>query len=400
MRIDPHQPLLSPDEPALVIGLMSGTSADGVDAACCRLRHPEGEALEWTVLGTAVRPFDAEFSAALRRPSSIRVPDLAALHARLGACLAEAATAAAAAAGVPLEEVALIGSHGQTVWHDPRGIHRGTPTTLQIGSAAEIAERTGCAVWSDFRAADVAAGGEGAPLVPYVDWLLFRSSETWRVCLNLGGIANVTFLPPGVGGGDVRAFDTGPANVILDYLAQRLFGQPYDTDGATAASGAPDADRVEAALADPFFALPAPRSTGREWFDESWVERHFAPLDALAPDGVRERFASAAAITVESVARALEGQAATAPVPESAEVLVAGGGRRNRAVLEGLRRRLAPRTVVTVDERGMDGDFKEAVAFAVLGYESALGRATNLPSATGARHAARCGSLTFPPASG
>jgi len=376
---------------------MSGTSGDGIDAACCRLSHPDGEALGWEVLGTAGRAYDEELAATIGHASRLRASELAALHGRLGAELAEAAAGAAGAAGVPLAEVDLIGSHGHTVWHDPRGVHGGVAVTLQIGSAAEIAERTGVAVWSDFRAADVAAGGEGAPFVPLVDWLLFRSPDVWRACLNLGGIGNVTLLPPGVELDRVVAFDTGPGNVVLDRLARRVLGLPCDPDGETAAGGEVDPDRLEAALADPFFALPAPRSTGPEWFDEDWVERYFSPLEALAPDGVRERFASAVALTVESVARALEGQAGTLPVPERAEVLVSGGGRRNRAILEGLRRRLAPRTVVPVDERGLDGDFKEAVAFAVLAYESALGRAVNLPSATGARRAVRCGQLAFPP---
>lgn len=397
MRIAADLRLLDSAEPAVVIGLMSGTSADGVDAACCRLRHPPGERLGWEVLGTVMRPYDEALVASLTRPASLSTPELAALHARVGSAFAEAAARVAEEAGVSLGDVALVGSHGQTVWHDPRGIHGGVPVTLQVGEAAEIAERTGCAVWSDFRSSDVGAGGEGAPLVPYADWLMFGDAAAWRVCLNLGGISNVTLLPPGAATDVVVAFDTGPGNVVLDHLSRRLLGRSHDAGGETAASGEADPGRLEAALADPFFALPAPKSTGREWFDDEWVERYFGPLDALAPAGVRERFATAAALTVESVARALEGQAATAPVPEGAEVLVSGGGRRNRAVMEGLRRRLAPRPVAPVDERGLDGDFKEAVAFAVLAYESALGRPVNLPSATGARHPVRCGKLTFPP---
>ncbi|HUP20942.1 MAG TPA: anhydro-N-acetylmuramic acid kinase [Gemmatimonadota bacterium] len=400
MPIDPRHPLLPSDPPSVVIGLMSGTSGDGVDAACCRLSHPEGEGLAWEVLGTAGRPYDEELAATILRTPRLRPPELAALHGRLGAEFAGAAAAAAEAAGITLDEVDLIGSHGHTAWHDPRGIHGGVPVTLQIGSAAEIAERTGVAVWSDFRSADVAAGGEGAPFVPLVDWLLFRSADVWRVCLNLGGIGNVTLLPPGVECDRVIAFDTGPGNVVLDRLARRVLGLQCDHDGEMAAGGQVDSGRLEAALTDPFFALPAPKSTGPEWFDDVWVERYFSPLEALAPDGVRERFATAAGLTVESVARALEGQASTSPVPEDAEVLVAGGGRRNRAILDGLRRRLAPRTVVPVDDRGLDGDFKEAVAFAVLAYESALGRAVNLPSATGARRSVRCGQLAFPSSPG
>lgn len=398
MRIPPGQPVLAdPAAGTIVVGLMSGTSADGVDAACCRLSHPTGEPLRWEVLGTAARPWEAEVAAELRRPDRLAVPRLAALHVRIGAAFAEAARAAADAAGVGLDEVALIGSHGQTVWHDPRGVHGGVAATLQIGEPAEIAERTGCAVWSDFRPADVAAGGEGAPLVPFVDWLLFADPGRWRACVNLGGIANVTILPPGADVLDVIAFDTGPGNVVLDRLARRLLDRPHDPDGETATSGTIDPERLEAALADPFFALPAPKSTGPEWFDEAWVERYFGPLEGLGEAAVGERLATAAAVTVEGVVRALEGQAGTGIVPGDAEILVSGGGRRNRAVLRGLVERSSPRDVRLVDDAGLDGDFKEAVAFAILAYESALGWAVDIPTATGARHPARCGKLSFPP---
>lgn len=398
MAIPWNRPLIDdPSAGVWVIGLMSGTSADGVDAACCRLGHPPGEPLAWEVGGFAHLPYEEELADRLRSPAGRTVPELAGMHVEVGRAFATAAREAARAAGVALEEVALIGSHGQTVWHDPRGIHGGFPVTLQIGEPAVIAERTGCPVWSDFRPADVAAGGEGAPLVPYVDWLLFRHPERWRVCLNIGGIANVTILSPGADLEGVTAFDTGPGNVVIDRLARRLLGEPRDQGGETAAAGEVDRERLESALADPFFALPAPKSTGPEWFDETWVDRYFAPLEALAPEEVAERLATAAELTVEGVARALEGQAATPPVPDGAEVIVSGGGRRNRAVMEGLVRRLAPRTVVAIDERGLDGDAKEAVAFAILSYESALGKTVNVPASTGARHPARCGKVNFPP---
>ena len=400
MRLDATTPLLNGDLPALVIGLMSGTSADGVDAACCRLSHPAGGTLAWEVLGTATHAYRKGLGEALRSPERLAVPELAALHVEIGLAFAEAARATAQAAGVSLADVALIGSHGQTVWHDPRGARGGIPTTLQIGSPAAIAEQTGCAVWADFRPADVAAGGEGAPFVPYVDWLLFTDPARWTVCLNLGGIANVALLPPGAAAADVIAFDTGPGNMVLDHLAQKLLGAAHDAGGALAARGQVDAERLAAALNDPYFARPAPKSTGREEFGAAFVERHFSPLEALAPDGVTERFATAAALTVESVARALEGGAGAPPVPPTADILVAGGGRNNLTLMAGLTARCAPRRVVPVDERGLDGDAKEAVAFAIMAYESALGRAVNLPSATGARHPARCGALTFPPPGG
>jgi anhydro-N-acetylmuramic acid kinase len=396
-RMESRPPLDDPEAPALVVGIMSGTSADGVDAACCRLAHPDGQGLRWEVLGTASQSYPEALAEQLRAPARMTLPELASAHAELGAAFAEAVRAAAAASGVAMTDVTLIGSHGQTVWHDPRAEHGRAAVTLQIGEPAEIAERTGCPVWSDFRPADVAAGGEGAPFVPYVDWLLFTDPERWRVCLNLGGIANATLLSPRVPLEEVLAFDTGPANMVLDQLARRLHGEAQDHEGRAAAAGIVDRARLEGALLDPYFAMPAPKSTGRERFGEGFVDRHFAPFEALAPDSVAERFATAAALTVESVARALEGSAGTPMVPRDAEIVVSGGGRKNRVLMVGLAARCAPRAVVPVEEHGLDGDFKEAVAFAILAYESALGRSVNIPTVTGARHPARCGKLSFPP---
>lgn len=383
--------------PVVVIGLMSGTSADGVDAACCRLFHPDGGPLEWVLLGAATRPYDEDLAASLRHPERLTLPEVASLHVRVGVAFADAAAEAARTAGIDLEEVSLVGSHGQTVWHDPHGDGGGTPVTFQVGEPAILAARTGCRVWADFRPSDVAVGGEGAPLVPYVDWLLFSRPDRWTVCLNIGGIANVTLLPPGGGLEDVVAFDTGPGNMILDSLAGRLLEASIDVDGAAASRGRVDAERVAGCLADPYFARQAPKSTGRERFGIEFTTRHFGPLEELSDSEAEERLASAVAVTVESIARALEGEAGTSPVPAEAEVVVSGGGRRNRAVMEALTARCAPRTVVSVDDYGVDGDFKEAIAFAVLAYESALGREVNVPSTTGARRPVRCGKLVFPP---
>ncbi|HET7693202.1 MAG TPA: anhydro-N-acetylmuramic acid kinase [Gemmatimonadota bacterium] len=380
----------------VVLGLMSGTSADGVDAACCRLSG-RGRSLRCDVLGTAAWAYPDSVAAQLRRPEDLDAPGVARLSVLVGAAFADAARAAIEAAGLKRADVALVGSHGQTIWHDPRGARGGVGCTLQIGEAAEIAERTGLPVWHDFRPADVAAGGEGAPLVPYADWVLFTLADRWTVCLNLGGIANVTLLPPAAGITDVVAFDTGPGNMALDHLAARLLGQAHDEGGEAAAAGEVEEARLAAALADPYFALPAPKSTGREHFGRAWTEERFGPLEGLSHGEARGRLATAAAVTVESVAGALEGQAGTPPVPEGARVLVSGGGRRNRALMEGLARRLAPRAVLPVDEAGLDGDHKEAVAFAILAYESALGGAVAMPGATGARHPARLGKLALPP---
>ncbi|HJU86002.1 MAG TPA: anhydro-N-acetylmuramic acid kinase, partial [Gemmatimonadota bacterium] len=221
--------LRAPDG-ALVVGLISGTSADGVDAACCRLAG-RGGSLKCEVLSTAATPYPRSVGPELRSPADLDAPAVARLSVAVGAAFAEAALAAIAAAGKEREEIALVGSHGQTIWHDPRGTRGGVGCTLQIGEAAEIAERTGLPVWHDFRPADVAAGGEGAPLVPYADWVLFTLVDSWTVCLNVGGIANLTLLPPAAGIQDVVAFDTGPGNMALDHLAATLLGRPHDEEG-------------------------------------------------------------------------------------------------------------------------------------------------------------------------
>lgn len=398
VRIDPAHPLLDSATPALVVGLMSGTSVDGVDAACCRLsRDPANGEIDWEVTGTTAIEYSEEMADLLRTPASLTVPELAALGVEVAEVFASAALESVRAAGEKLADVALIGSHGQTMWHDPQGEIGDVPATLQIGEAAVIAERTGCAVWSDFRPADVAAGGEGAPLVPYVDALLFRRPERWRACLNLGGIANVTLLPPGRGIADVVAFDTGPGNIVLDALARRLLGVDYDESGQVASEGVVETSRLRRALRDPYFARSAPKSTGRERFGVAFVEEHFSPLDELERQAVAERLATAVALTVETVGDAIEGESGGPAIPPDAEIVVSGGGRRNRAVMEGLADRLAPSNVVTSDSLGLDGDAKEAVAFAILAWESACGRPANVPAATGADHPVRLGKLAFPP---
>lgn len=376
---------------------MSGTSVDGVDGACCRLSRGPGEELRWEVLGVAAVEVPEDLADALRVPTSLTIPELASLGVEVAEVFASAAGEATRAAGVTLADVALVASHGQTVWHDPRGERGDAPATLQIGEAAVIAERTGCPVWSDFRPADVAAGGEGAPLVPYVDALLFRRPDRWRACLNLGGIANVTLLPPGRGVEGLVAFDTGPGNIVLDALARRLLGVDFDEGGEIAARGVVETSRLRNALRDPYFARSAPKSTGRERFGAAFVEEHFSPLEGLERHAVAERLATAAALTVETIGDAIEGESGGPALPPDAEIVVSGGGRKNRALMEGLADRLGPCEVVTTDSLGLDGDAKEAVAFAILGWESACGRPANVPAATGADHPVRLGKLSFPP---
>ncbi|GAA5512817.1 anhydro-N-acetylmuramic acid kinase [Deinococcus carri] len=383
-----------------ILGLMSGTSADGIDAALLELpgwpalgaggafpalpgRVPRGRVVEHVFT-----PFSPELReavlAAMR--GEAHTADLTGLHWWLGEALAEAA--------LPLAPHAdLIASHGQTVQHHPRpDPARGwaRPATLQLGEAALIAERTGKPVVADFRPADMAAGGLGAPLVPFADWALFAEAGVRRALHNLGGISNLTFLP-GADRAGVRAFDTGPANCLLDEVAARV-GQPCDEGGRLAAAGTVHPETLAAWLAHPELQVPPPKATGRE----TWT---LARLPHVADLSVPDLAATAAAFTARTVADAYIRWIAPHGLDE---VVVAGGGARNPALLAALRAALSPVPVLTFAEvgwasQGFTDATREAAAFAFLGYAHAQGWANTLPHTTGARHAVSAGKYLLPP---
>lgn len=377
--------------PRVVLGLMSGTSLDGVDAAVVRL---DGSGADITVetLGFASQPYDATLREALRACVEAATSDVrlvSQLHVRLAHHFADVAELALNAAGLAMSDLDLVGSHGQTVQHVPDAEPcAGVPTrsTLQLGCPATLATRLQTPVLSDFRAGDMALGGQGAPLAPYIDRALFGSPTETRVLLNLGGIANVTVLPPGQP--PTLAFDTGPANMVLDALAARLLGTPYDADGAHAARGTPDEALLARQLEDPYFHRAPPKSTGREVFDAAYIDRFLAegpadPADALA---------TAVELTARSVAHALR-----AFVPETpARVIASGGGVRNPTLMRQLEAALGGIELETTAAYGLDPDAKEAVLFALLAHEWANGVRTGLPAVTGASGAAFQGSLTLP----
>jgi anhydro-N-acetylmuramic acid kinase len=299
------------------------------------------------------------------------------MHYRLGEEFAQAALGAIDRARRSGLDVHLIGSHGQTARHHPRAWESdGRAATLQLGEPAVIAERTGLPVVADFRPRDIAAGGEGAPLVPLVDWLLFRRAGATRACLNMGGIANVTVVTDRVE--NVQAFDLGPANMPLDLVVHAWTGgaETFDRDGARAAEGRVDSGLVAELLRHPFLALPPPKSTGREAFGDVFV----APLLARYAGREGDLLASLTRFVAESVAAGIR-QWVSEPV---AEVLVSGGGARNRTLMAALAAALAPVPVRSLAEVGLDPDAKEAVAFAVLANETLFGRPGNVPGATGA----------------
>ncbi len=354
----------------IAVGLMSGTSLDGVDAALVRL-VPRGRSYEVDVIDFQTTPYGDDEGAALRDtlpPNEGSARAVARLHRMLGQTFARAALNVAGKTSVD-----FVASHGQTIFHDGDA-----HTTLQVGDPFVIRQAIGSTVCYDFRSADCAAGGQGAPLVPYVDALLLASDAEDRVAVNVGGIANLTVIPRRSAPQDVVAYDSGPGNMLIDaFIFRRTNGRErFDRDGKTALAGSADRPVLDAMLADPYFSLAPPKTTGRERFGMQFLDEHQARLDALS---LEDGAATLVALTAASLASAIEASAAPA-----ARVIVSGGGAKNPAVLRELRQRLPDRRVETSDVMNLRADAKEAVAFAILGYETLRGRAANVPRATGA----------------
>jgi anhydro-N-acetylmuramic acid kinase len=363
----------------LAIGLMAGTSLDGVDAALVRF---SGEAPRAELVAFHGIPYDPPFRerlVALMERGGLR--DTALMHVELGQRFAAGARATLDVAGVLPQDLAFVASHGQTVWHEPG------KATLQLGDPAVIAEALGVTVVSDFRSRDVAAGGQGAPLVPIADALLFAAPDRDRILLNIGGMANVTWVPAGGALDRVIAFDTGPGVALIDALARLARpDRPFDVDGELAAGGRADQALVSELLRDPFFELLPPKSTGRERFGVELVRRMADRMGGASADAV----ATALQLTVRSIAGQIDRW-----LPAGAhQVVGAGGGMRNPTLRRALAQALAPRTLVSFDDLFFDGDAKEAVAFALLGWLTLRGRPGNVPGATGATGARVLGVVT------
>jgi len=378
----------------LLVGLMTGTSADAVDAVLVRLKG-DGLAARHEVLAELETPLEPELRSevlAVAGAKSLEPERLMRLDVELAERYAEAVRGVASDAGVKLSAIAAIGSHGQTVRHVPR-TNGGRALTLQLGSAATLAERTGITVVSDFRRRDTEAGGEGAPLVPIADWWLFRSDTESRVLLNLGGMANVTWLKKGGTLADVLAFDTGPGNAVLDGLVRtgtRGLAR-HDESGGLAASGRAHEALLEELLADPFFNQPPPRSTGRERFGEAYAER-VAELGEGLGLSLEDTLATAVELTAASIERSLREFVQRRGKVDA--VYASGGGVRNVTLMLALRRRLDGIRVERLDELGVSSGIKEALAFAFLAHLTLCGEPGNVPGATGARHPVVLGSIT------
>lgn len=353
-----------------VAGIMSGTSLDGIDVAVVDITG-RGWTKKVATVATASRPYPKRVRDALLGVSNrqTHTAEISRLNFLLGELYAQAVLAAGAG------EIELIGCHGQTIYHESGA------NTLQIGEAAVIAERTGVPVVSNFRARDIAAGGTGAPLVPYVDYLLFRHARRHRVAVNIGGIANITSIPAGASPEDVLAFDTGPGNMVIDALVRKHTGALYDRGGRIAARGAVQERLIRRLLQAPYYNAPPPKSAGREQYGDEFL----AHFEGLKPE---DAIATATALTAASIAFGI-GRFARGPVDD---VIVSGGGAHNPRLMAYLAALLP--SVHPASDFGVDIDFKEAVAFAILAYETWHGRPSNLPSATGAGRAVILGDLT------
>jgi anhydro-N-acetylmuramic acid kinase len=366
------------------VGLMSGTSLDGVDAALVQIAGEREVTLEAFV----TRPFASSERTAIRQVLQEGRPrQLALLHRQLGEWFAQAVADVLAAAGVGADRVSLVASHGLTVWHEPPLV------SLQLGCPATIAERSGVQVVSDFRARDVAVGGQGAPLVPMADVMLFGHDAHGRVLLNIGGMANVTWVPRRGNLEGVVAFDTGPGVAVMDAVARMVDpSAPYDVGGTRAGRGRAVASVVQELLERPYFATPPPKSTGREVFGEPFARALVARARMVAP-GVSDDdlVATALAFTVRSIAGQVN---RWIPAEPEGDLVVSGGGARNPTLVAQVRRALDRWVVRSFDDEFFDGDAKEAVAFAYLGWRSLRGLSGNVPAATGGTRARVLGSVT------
>lgn len=373
----------------LIAGCMSGTSLDGIDVAIVRISG-SGREIALTVEAADDRPWPADIREELLTiadPSNgfdLSQAYSCPLHPRLASIYAEVISDVAQGAGFDVSELDAVGNHGQTIFHDP-----GAATTIQLGDPVRMAELLGVTVVADFRQADVALGGQGAPLVPYMDWALFTHDTDHRLLLNLGGIANVTSLPPNATPSDVTAFDTGPANMIVDALATRLLGRARDENGLVALRGQACESVLDELMMHDYFQQVPPKSTGRELFGTEMVDRFMALTSKLSSEDI---LATAAAWTARSIAQAVQEFVAGTPTL----MWVSGGGVHNQAIMRGLRERMPGLNIESFAATGFDPDAKEAVCFAVLAHEALNGIPTGLPSVTGARSRTFSGKICIP----
>lgn len=391
----------------LVIGLMSGTSLDGTDAALVRIQTDMSGALQQIELVDFVCvPYSNGLRDVLIRlcsPETARVDELTAAHFGVSEWYTHSVTELMQSAGISTQQVDMISMHGQTVWHapvasafpGPTGASIDVVSTLQIGECAVVRERTGLPVIGNLRARDMAAGGEGAPLTPYADALMFRSPTEGRLVQNIGGIGNVTVLPSESSTEGISAFDTGPGNMVMDAIVRQATDgrQHYDPNGSIAAQGKVDQGLVDLCLEDEYFKRLPPKSTGREVYGAAYAVR-LMEMAAERSLSLEDTLATATCLTAETIVRAVKDF--ILPKVQISAMLACGGGTSNATLMEMIRQRLPKdiRLERTADY-GVPDDAREAIGFALLGHEALMGRTNTLPAVTGAKHAVISGNLTL-----
>ena len=374
-----HSPFaMTTSESFICIGIMSGTSLDGADAVAADFSSPVP-----VIRGRAHEPFSPELRAellSLCAPGENEIERSGAASVKLAQCYAKAVESLLASSRIPREEIRAVGAHGQTIRHCPD-----QHFSIQLNYPALLAELTGIDVVADFRSADLAAGGQGAPLVPAFHARAFRS-DTFRVIANIGGIANLTILPPVSSGAPVAGFDCGPGNMLMDAWIWRQAGKPYDKDAEWARAGKVILPLLQNMLSDPYFSQPAPKSTGREYFNYGWLERHLRHFPGVDPRDVQATLAELTAVTISEQVLLSGG---------CERLMVCGGGSRNPLLMARLAALLPGTEVTTTDAVGISGDDMEALAFAWLAWRTLAGLPGNLPSVTGASQETVLGAI-FP----
>ncbi|MDF2791832.1 MAG: anhydro-N-acetylmuramic acid kinase [Neobacillus sp.] len=375
----------------IVAGLMSGTSADGIDAALTCITG-SGDQVKLEVLDFVTIPYSLTLKNKIfqaMESDQFNAAHISSLNFELGKVFAEAVQQLCKHAGYECKDLDLIGSHGQTIAHIPDDATDFQRSTLQIGEPAVIAYETRTPVVSNFRVMDMAAGGQGAPLIAYFDYVLCRHVDHSIALLNLGGIANLTVIPAGAALQDVVAFDTGPANMIIDALAQKFYGQSYDRNGQFAARGSIDKTLLKSLMSDPYLKMKPPKSTGREHYGRNFVEQIATQRSDLAPDDL---IATATYFTVKTIIENYE----VFVLPNGCidELLVSGGGSHNPMIMKWLNELLPGVSVKVMNNKLLNADAKEAAAFALLAYENVNGCPVNVPNATGAKEGLILGNYT------
>ncbi|MBX2819339.1 MAG: anhydro-N-acetylmuramic acid kinase [Rhodothermaceae bacterium] len=382
-----------------IIGIMSGTSLDGIDAVLAQISGT-GLSLKIKQLGFISAPYRSDLKSLLLKnsfPDTSDVQEISQLNVRLAHEYAKVVYDLLQQSDIDLQQVDAIGSHGQTIYHVPVAADcAGLPirSTLQIGDPSTLAQLVHKTVVGDFRLADMAVGGQGAPLASYFDYAYFSHQEEARALLNIGGIANMTVLPANASAAEVFAFDTGPGNMIMDSLARQFWGVPYDEGGTLAAKGSVDSDLLSWLMDDPYYTLPPPKTTGREVYTRAYVDNLLQKANTLGVSSNEDVVRTVTQFTVDTIGQSYDLH--IKPKMNLDRIIVSGGGIHNACLMDALNERIPSAHIDTLGEHGVDPDAKEALFFAVFAHETLNGIPSNLPAATGATRPAIMGKICLP----